>query len=84
MSVKLNAKLIKKMLIDLEMDQKDLAARSGLSAITISRLMQGNPFSSETLGKIAKALECHPIDLIDANGFASPHVDAPATASIHA
>ena len=82
MSVKLNAKLIKKMLIDLEIDQKDLAARSGLSAITISRLMQGNPFSSETLGKVAKALDCHPIDLIDAIGYGSPHVDAPAIAGI--
>lgn len=82
MNVRLNKKVVKKMLIDLEIDQKDLAERSGLSAITISRLMQGSPFSSETLAKIAHALDCHPIDLIDAKGFASPHVVAPVVANI--
>ena len=82
MSVKFNAKVVKKMLIDLDMDQKDLAARSGVTPITISRLMQGHPFNSETLGKVATALGCHPIDLIEAQGFASPHVGAPATATI--
>jgi DNA-binding Xre family transcriptional regulator len=82
-SVKFNAKVARKILIDLEMDQKDLAARSGVTPITISRLMQGHPFNSETLGKVALALGCHPVDLIDANGFASPHVGAPATANIH-
>ena len=80
MSVKFNAKVVKKMLIDLEIDQKDLAKRSGLSQMTITRLMQGHPFSSESLSKVAKALDCHPIDLIEAKGFASPHVGAPVAA----
>lgn len=64
MAVKLNAKFVKQMLIEREMDQKGLAEKSGLSEITISRLMKGSRFNSETLAKIADALGCHPVDLI--------------------
>lgn len=80
--VRINAKFIKQILIDMDIDQQVLAQRSGLSEPTISRIMNGRPFTSETLGKLAKALDCHPVDLIEANGFHSPHVDAsPVTAS---
>lgn len=84
MSVKLNAKFVKQMLVEREMDQKGLAELSGLSEITISRLMKGSRFNSETLAKIADALDCHPVDLIEAKGFASPHVGAPAITTIPA
>jgi DNA-binding Xre family transcriptional regulator len=80
--VKLNAKFVKQMLIELDLDQQGLAARSGLSEITVSRLMQGKAFNSETLGKLATALGCHPVDLIEAKGFASPHMVAPAIATL--
>lgn len=77
MTVKINAKFVKQMLLERDMDQRGLAVGSGLSEITISRLMQGRPFSSETLGKLAKALGCHPVDLIDAKGYSAPHLVAP-------
>jgi len=79
MTVRINAKFVKQMLLERDMDQQGLAGRSELSEITISRLMQGKPFTSETLGKIAKALDCHPIDLIDAKGYPSPHMVASPT-----
>lgn len=76
MTVKINTKFVKQMLLERNMDQQGLAERSELSEITISRLMQGKPFTSETLGKMAKALGCHPIDLINAEGYSSPHLVA--------
>lgn len=84
MSVRFNAKFVRQMLIERDMDQRALAEASGLSEITISRVMQGKPFNSETLGKVAEALGCHPVDLIDATGYGSPHVVAPTIASIRA
>lgn len=77
MTVRINAKFVRQILATKDIDQRTLAERSGVSEPTITRLMQGRPFNSETLGKLADALECHPVDLIDANGFSSPHVDAP-------
>jgi DNA-binding Xre family transcriptional regulator len=79
MTVKINAKFVKQMLLERDMDQQGLAELSQLSEITISRLMQGRPFTSETLGKIARALDCHPVDLIDAKGYSSPHMVASST-----
>ncbi len=79
MTVKINTKFVKQMLLERELDQQRLAERSELSEITISRLMQGKPFTSETLGKIAKALGCHPVDLIDAKGYSDPHLVASPT-----
>ena len=76
MTVMINAKFVKQMLLERDMDQQALAARSALSEITISRIMRGKPFTSETLGKMAKALDCHPVDLIDAKGYSSPHLVA--------
>jgi DNA-binding Xre family transcriptional regulator len=81
-SVKINSRFVKQMLLDKDLDQRKLAEISGVSEPTITRLMHGKPFTSDTLGKLASALECHPIDLIDAKGFSSPHVDAPAVAGI--
>lgn len=80
--VQINAKFVRQMLLDLEIDQRELAKMSGVSEPTITRLLQGKPFTSDTLVKLAKALECNPIDLIDARGFASPHVGAPTFANI--
>jgi len=83
-AVKLNAKFVKHLLIEKDIDQRGLAELSGLSEITISRLMQGNAFNSDTLGRVATALRCHPVDLIEASGYDSPHVDAPVVATIRA
>lgn len=82
--VRINAKFVRQVLLDKELDQRELAKISGVSEPTITRLLQGKPFTSDTLGKIAGALGCHPVDLIDAKGYAPPHVDAPIITGIHA
>lgn len=78
MALKINAKFVKQMMIVREIDQRGLARESGLSEPTITRLLKGKPFSSDTLGKLAEALGCHPVDLIDAKGYRPPHVGAQA------
>lgn len=75
--VKLNAKFAKTMMAKQGIDQQTLAELSGVSEPTISRLMNGKAFTSDTLGKLARALGCSPVDLIDPSGFVAPHVDAP-------
>lgn len=77
MTVRLNSKFVKCILTDRDMTARDLAAAADISEGTMYRMMGGAAFTSETLGKLAKALKCHPIDLIEADGFATPHLDAP-------
>lgn len=72
------------MLLDKNLDQRELARLSDISEPTITRLLQGKPFTSDTLGKLASALNCNPVDLIEAKGFVSPHLVAPVTAGIRA
>lgn len=80
--VKLNARFVKTRLLDLEMSARDLAVAAGIGEATMYRILNGAPFESKTLGKVAAALGCHPVDLIEAEGFGSPHVDAPVIAGI--
>jgi DNA-binding Xre family transcriptional regulator len=47
---------------------------------TIVRLFNGEKFTSETVEKIAKALDCNPIDLMVTEGFPDPHLGASAFA----
>jgi DNA-binding Xre family transcriptional regulator len=77
MTVKLNSKFVKYALVDRDMSARDLAAKAGISEGTMYRMMNGAVFNSDTLGKLAEALGCHPVDLIEGEGFASPHMDAP-------
>jgi DNA-binding Xre family transcriptional regulator len=80
--LRINARFVKQILLDKDLDQRELAKLSGISEPTITRLLHGRPFTSDTLGKLADALECHPVDLIDAKGFASPHMGAPVNSNI--
>lgn len=77
MSVKINAKFVRSRLVQLDSDQKGLAEAAGLTEATVSRLLNGGDFTSRTLGMLAKALDCSPVDLIQTNGYESPLVDAP-------
>lgn len=81
-NVRLNGKFIKTRMAELGMSARDLAVTAGIGEATMYRIINGGPFESRTLGKVAVALECNPVDLIDSEGFESPHVDAPAIASI--
>lgn len=80
--VKINAKFVKQILLNRDLDQRELSKLSGISEPTITRLLHGRAFSSDTLGRLAAALGCHPIDLIDANGFPAPHMGAPVNSNI--
>lgn len=77
MTVRLNSKFVKYILTDRDMTARDLAAAAEISEGTMYRMMGGAAFTSDTLGKLAKALGCHPVDLIDAQGYMHPHLDAP-------
>lgn len=55
-----------------------LAKKSGLHWTTISKLVSGQGFRSETLDAIANALEVNPLDLLQVEGFPDPHLAAPA------
>lgn len=49
----------------LEMEQQELAARIGVTPAAISRIESGKRMPKlENLGKIAKALNCKPEDLL--------------------
>lgn len=82
--VRLNSKFVKVRLLEENMSARDLASAAGIGEATMYRILNGARFESTTLAKVAAALGCHPVDLIEAEGFASPHVDAPDTTSIRA
>ncbi len=73
--VKINKKVVERLMFDKRMKQVELIKRSGISKPTIIRLMNGEAFDSVTLGKLANALECSPVDLIDPEGYPSPHLE---------
>lgn len=77
MSVKINARLIRQLLAEKNIDQRTLSKLSGVSEPTITRVMHGKPFSSDTLSSLAAALDCNPRDLIEAPGHVDPLVVAP-------
>lgn len=72
--VKINKRVVEQLMFDKRMNQKKLVEASGISKPTIIRLLNGLSFDSETLGKLALALECSPVDLIDPEGFVPPHM----------
>lgn len=72
--VKINKKVVERLMFDKRMKQVELIRVSGISKPTIIRMLNGSPFDSETLGKLARALDCSPVDLIDPEGYPSPHL----------
>lgn len=84
MNVRINRKLVKLLLVEKEMSLRDLARVSDIGEATIYRIVSGAPFTSETLTKLAAALDCNPVDLIESEGFPPPHMDAPIARLAHA
>ena len=77
MSVRINRSVLKAMLGAKDKSLRDLAKESGIGEATIYRIANGSGFTSETLGALATALGCSPVDLIDPEGFVSPLMVAP-------
>lgn len=78
MSVRINAKFVRQKLLEKDLDQKGLAELTGMTEATVSRLLNGKPFTSATLEKLAKVLDCSPVDLVDPEGYPGPLVVAQA------
>lgn len=72
--VKINKRVVERLMFDKRLNQKRLVEKSSISKPTLNRMMDGKPFDSDTLGKLACALECSPIDLIDPEGFPVPYL----------
>lgn len=82
MAVKINKRFVKHMLAEKDMSLRDLSQACGIGEATIYRVVNGGTFQSVTLGRLAEALQCSPVDLIDVEGFANPLVVAPAAALV--
>ncbi len=61
--------------------QEQLAKLAGLHPTTLVKIFKGRNFSSETLEKLAAALECNPLDLLAVEGYPDPLDRAPAFAT---
>lgn len=62
----------------------DLASQAGLGEATVYRMVSGAAFTSETLEKLANALQCNPLDLLEVGMFPPPLVGASPVASVAA
>lgn len=77
--VRIKKEVVKRLMFEKDMNQKKLVDISGISKPTLNRLMAGLPFDSMTLGRLATALECNPVDLIDGSEYPAPHMDTQAS-----
>lgn len=60
------AKRIKRKMVPLHIDQRELARRAGITEASLSRYMKGQRKPTyNIIVKIAQALECRPGELID-------------------
>jgi DNA-binding Xre family transcriptional regulator len=65
MTVKINSGLVRTILAKNDMTIGELAAAVGVSHQTIHNLLNGGAFKTDTLGRLAAALETTPSRLID-------------------
>lgn len=63
--MRLNKKAVMLKMAKLGLDQKKLAERAGVSRTTMSYVMNGRECRPELLGRIAKALETEPEEIIE-------------------
>ena len=54
-----------KMLIDQNMNKRDLAEKSGVSTASIAKLSKGANITTDVLLKICKAMNCHIEDILE-------------------
>ena len=76
MTVKLNVTAVKTRAVEMDIIMRDLANAAGIGEATMYRITNGAKFNLKTLGKLAEALHCNPIDLLDIEGFPPPLVGA--------
>ena len=54
-----------KLLIDMDMKKKDLEKSAGISNYVVSKMTRNENITVETVGKICKALNCTPNDMME-------------------
>ncbi|MCD7803558.1 MAG: helix-turn-helix transcriptional regulator [Oscillospiraceae bacterium] len=54
-----------KMLIDKNMNKRDLAEQSGVSTASISKLSKGANITTDVLLKICETMDCHIEDILE-------------------
>ena len=54
-----------KMLIDQNMNKRDLAEKSGVSTASIAKLSKGSNITTEVLLKICEAMNCNIEDILE-------------------
>ena len=54
-----------KMLIDQNMNKRDLAEKSGVSTTSIAKLSKGANITTDVLLKICEAMNCHIEDILE-------------------
>lgn len=79
--VQINRNFVMTLLASKGMTLRDLARQTDIGEATLYRLVNGATFKSDTLGRLALALECNPVDLLDSRGYAPPLVVAPSGAN---
>lgn len=79
--VQINRNFVMTLLAARGMTLRDLARQTDIGEATLYRLVNGATFKSDTLGRLALALECNPVDLLDPRGYAPPLVVAPSGAN---
>lgn len=54
-----------KLLIDRDLKKKDLIAMAGISHYVISKMNKGENITVEVVGRICRALDCTPNDIME-------------------
>ena len=54
-----------KMLIDKEMNKRELCAKAGISSATLAKMAKGESITTESLLKICVALDCDVQDIME-------------------
>ena len=63
---------------------EELARTANLNSLTLRRLFEDKmAFKSETIKKLARALNCNPLDILIVEGYPDPHLGAPAVAVVN-
>ena len=57
-------KKLRFMLVDKKMKKKDLQERAGLTHHEMLKLRNDMDITTETIGKISKAMNCEPLDIM--------------------
>ena len=62
---KISYKKLFKLMIDVEMNKKELAAKAGISTATLTKMSRNEPVNMDMILKICIALDCGVEDIVE-------------------